>query len=212
MNFPHLVAFCKKQTSDSNITILGCTEFNGQQIRSTVVLNPVERSAVILEDKDDSELKGPVVRQHTMEDFVMDLEMILLTVTSCRLTGAACVVTKRGWFTTPDRWDQQMKDKPSSTLVFTAGDQWHHMGCFISCCDSCLNFDFLQVSGEGGLLRVRPWPLTYRHLSPWPLSPPGIPPVASSVFCTVLANQVDWKNSCSWLLDKCFKREHCVLK
>lgn len=48
--------------------MLGCTEFNGQQIRSTVVLNPIERSSVILEDKDDSELKGPVVRQHTMED------------------------------------------------------------------------------------------------------------------------------------------------
>lgn len=59
----------KKKSNDSeNITILGCTEFNGQQVRSTVILNPVERSAVVLEDKDDSELKGPVVRQHTMED------------------------------------------------------------------------------------------------------------------------------------------------
>lgn len=58
--------------------------------------------------------------------------MILLTVTSYRSTGAACVVTKKGWFTTPGRWDQQMKDKLSSSLVFTAGDQRHHMGCFTS--------------------------------------------------------------------------------
>lgn len=39
-----------------------CAEFNGQQIRSTVILNPAEKSAAVLEDE-DSELKGPVVRQ-----------------------------------------------------------------------------------------------------------------------------------------------------
>ena len=48
-------------------TLCGCTEFNGQQIRSTVILNRAERSAAVLEE--DSELKGPVVRQHTVPGF-----------------------------------------------------------------------------------------------------------------------------------------------
>ncbi len=39
-----------------------CPEFSGQEIHSTVILNPVEQSSVALEDEEDSELKGPVVR------------------------------------------------------------------------------------------------------------------------------------------------------
>lgn len=40
-----------------------CPEFSGQEIRSTVIFNPVEQSSVALEDEEDSELKGPVVRR-----------------------------------------------------------------------------------------------------------------------------------------------------
>lgn len=47
----------------------GCTEFNGQQIRSTVILNPAERSAAVLEDE-DSDLKGPVVRHPSMSGLI----------------------------------------------------------------------------------------------------------------------------------------------
>ncbi|KAG7500898.1 DNA-directed RNA polymerase I subunit RPA12 [Solea senegalensis] len=36
-------------------------EFAGQEIRSTVVFNPVEQSAVTVDDVDDSDLKGPVI-------------------------------------------------------------------------------------------------------------------------------------------------------
>lgn len=64
---PHLGAFCEGVSLSSEIiAVSGCTEFHGQQIRSTVILNPAEKSAVILEDTEDSELKGPVVRQHSM--------------------------------------------------------------------------------------------------------------------------------------------------
>lgn len=44
-----------------------------------------------------------------------------LTWRDLLLTGAALVAIKRGWFTTPDRWDLQMKDKLSSSPVQTAG-------------------------------------------------------------------------------------------
>lgn len=46
-----------------------CTEFNGQQIRSTVIQNPVEKSAAVVEDE-DSDLKGPVVRQLALLGFI----------------------------------------------------------------------------------------------------------------------------------------------
>ncbi|XP_028254018.1 DNA-directed RNA polymerase I subunit RPA12 isoform X2 [Parambassis ranga] len=36
-------------------------EFAGQQVRSTVVFNPAEQTSVVLEDEEDSELKGPVI-------------------------------------------------------------------------------------------------------------------------------------------------------
>ncbi|KAI3358303.1 hypothetical protein L3Q82_014685 [Scortum barcoo] len=36
-------------------------EFAGHEISSTVIFNPVEQSAVTLEDKEDSDLKGPVI-------------------------------------------------------------------------------------------------------------------------------------------------------
>lgn len=39
-----------------------CPEFSGQEIRSTVIFNPVEQSSAALEEEEDSELKGPVVR------------------------------------------------------------------------------------------------------------------------------------------------------
>ncbi|XP_022599842.1 DNA-directed RNA polymerase I subunit RPA12 isoform X2 [Seriola dumerili] len=36
-------------------------KFSGQKIHSTVIFNPVEQSSVVLEDEEDSELKGPVI-------------------------------------------------------------------------------------------------------------------------------------------------------
>lgn len=42
------------------MTSRGCAEFDGQQIRSTVVLNPAEKSAAVVEEE-DSDLQGPVV-------------------------------------------------------------------------------------------------------------------------------------------------------
>lgn len=36
-------------------------EFSGQKICSTVIFNPVEQSSAVLEDEEDSELKGPVI-------------------------------------------------------------------------------------------------------------------------------------------------------
>ncbi|XP_026203269.1 DNA-directed RNA polymerase I subunit RPA12 isoform X1 [Anabas testudineus] len=36
-------------------------EFAGQEIQSTVIFNPVEQSSVVLEDEEDTELKGPVI-------------------------------------------------------------------------------------------------------------------------------------------------------
>lgn len=36
-------------------------EFCGQQITSTVIFNPIEQSSVVVEDEEDSELKGPVI-------------------------------------------------------------------------------------------------------------------------------------------------------
>ncbi|XP_028316453.1 DNA-directed RNA polymerase I subunit RPA12 [Gouania willdenowi] len=36
-------------------------EFSGQEIRSEVVFNSVEASSVVLEDEEDSFLKGPVI-------------------------------------------------------------------------------------------------------------------------------------------------------
>lgn len=112
----------------------GCTEFHGQQMRSTVVLNPAEKSAAVVEDE-DSDLNGPVVRQPPRRpSALLDAPivlMVLTAVTRCRSTGAACVVTKKGWFITPGRCDQQMKAKPSSSLAFTAGDRQHHTGCVL---------------------------------------------------------------------------------
>lgn len=43
-------------------TNTSCPEFSGQEIRSTVIFNPVEQSSAALEEEEDSELKGPVVR------------------------------------------------------------------------------------------------------------------------------------------------------
>ncbi|XP_030003552.1 DNA-directed RNA polymerase I subunit RPA12 [Sphaeramia orbicularis] len=37
------------------------TEFSGQEIRSTIIFNPVEQSSLSLEGMEDSELKGPVI-------------------------------------------------------------------------------------------------------------------------------------------------------
>lgn len=51
------------------VSICGCPEFNGQQIRSTVIQNPVEKSAAVVEDP-DSALKGPVVRLPPMLAFM----------------------------------------------------------------------------------------------------------------------------------------------
>lgn len=48
--------------------IFACSEFSGQQIHSTVIFNPVEQSLVALEDEEDSELKGPVVRADCHSD------------------------------------------------------------------------------------------------------------------------------------------------
>lgn len=42
-------------------------EFSGQEIRSTVIFNPVEQSSVALEEEEDSELKGPVVRSNCLK-------------------------------------------------------------------------------------------------------------------------------------------------
>ncbi|XP_061616450.1 DNA-directed RNA polymerase I subunit RPA12 isoform X2 [Phyllopteryx taeniolatus] len=44
---------CKFATSIS--------EFSGREIRSTVVFNPVNKSTVVLEGSDDSDMKGPVI-------------------------------------------------------------------------------------------------------------------------------------------------------
>lgn len=43
-----------------------------------------------------------------------------------RLTDAALDAIKRGWFTTPGRWDLLMKDRLSSSPVYTAGNQYGH--------------------------------------------------------------------------------------
>lgn len=54
---------------DKSEIVAVCTEFNGQQIRSTVIQNPVEKSAAVVEDE-DSDLKGPVVRQLALLGFI----------------------------------------------------------------------------------------------------------------------------------------------
>lgn len=41
-----------------------------------------------------------------------------------RLTDGALVATKKGWFTTPDRCDLQMKDRLSSSPAYTAGNSY----------------------------------------------------------------------------------------
>lgn len=54
---------------DKSEIVAVCTEFNGQQIRSTVIQNPVEKCAAVVEDE-DSDLKGPVVRQLALLGFI----------------------------------------------------------------------------------------------------------------------------------------------
>ena len=41
-------------------------DFASQKITSTVIFNPIEQSSVTLEDEEDSELKGAVVRVDIM--------------------------------------------------------------------------------------------------------------------------------------------------
>ncbi|XP_077404949.1 DNA-directed RNA polymerase I subunit RPA12 isoform X2 [Vanacampus margaritifer] len=40
---------------------ISVSEFSGREIRSTVIFNPVDKSSLLLESSDDSEMKGPVI-------------------------------------------------------------------------------------------------------------------------------------------------------
>lgn len=42
-------------------TLIFSSEFSGHVIKSSVVFNPLEKSASAVESEEDSELKGPVV-------------------------------------------------------------------------------------------------------------------------------------------------------
>lgn len=46
-----------------NHMVFSPSEFSGQHIHSSIVFNPVELSSVSVEEEEDSELKGPVVRK-----------------------------------------------------------------------------------------------------------------------------------------------------
>lgn len=97
-------------------------------MKSKVMFNSVEQSSVAPGDEHDSELKGPVVRTRASH---------LLKCSSCslfkwnlcstpRLTDVVLGAIKRGWFTTPGRWDLRMKDRRCFSHVFTAGNLSEH--------------------------------------------------------------------------------------
>lgn len=105
------------------------TVFAGQEIKSTVIFSPIEE-LFKLEEKVDSELKGPVVRRTLIDCFktkylkssVVNLVTYILLCYNFRLTGVAPAATRKGWFTLQGKCDPQMRDRPCSLPVYTAGN------------------------------------------------------------------------------------------
>lgn len=137
-------------------------EFSELEVRSTVVFNPEEHLS--LQEENDSELKGAEVRTHKLllSCVCICVWLHFCVMTSgpalCRLTDAALAVTEREWFITPGRWDQLMKDRPSSLPVYTAGKQHKPVWVYVCVCELQCDLSLtivvfvFQVSGEGGLL------------------------------------------------------------
>lgn len=110
----------------TKLKVLCCfAEFSGQEIHSSVVFNPAKQFSVLAEDV-DSEVKGAVVSRNcpllifgSVMFATVNWETLWPAVS--RSTAGVLAVTKRGWFTTPDRCALQMKDRQSSSPAYTAG-------------------------------------------------------------------------------------------